>query len=155
MEQPHRIDPLSISRTTERQTPRNDFGEVLARTAGPAVRVASGLVGAIPGIGPVLSVALSGVSSVSQVATSRSGIGTGNATSLETPMTMVGGGKTSGSAFDLMEAQALLQENNQRFTAQYLQLQNEMQRESREYNAISNIMKARHDSAKAAINNVR
>jgi hypothetical protein len=36
-----------------------------------------------------------------------------------------------------------------------MQMQNEMQRESREHNALSNIMKVRHDSAKAAINNIR
>ena len=38
---------------------------------------------------------------------------------------------------------------------EYLALQNEMQRESREFNALSNILKVRHDSAKAAINNIR
>ena len=37
----------------------------------------------------------------------------------------------------------------------YMNLQNEMQAESRAHNAISNIMKVRHDSAKAAINNIR
>ena len=36
-----------------------------------------------------------------------------------------------------------------------VELQDEMQRESREHNTVSNIMKVRHDSAKAAINNIR
>ena len=34
-------------------------------------------------------------------------------------------------------------------------MQREMQRESREFTALSNIMKVRHDTAKSAINNVR
>jgi hypothetical protein len=37
---------------------------------------------------------------------------------------------------------------------QYLQLQEQMQRESREYQALSNVMKVKHDSARAAISNI-
>jgi hypothetical protein len=55
----------------------------------------------------------------------------------------------------MLEAQRLMAAEGQKFNVAYLQLQNEMQRESREHNAISNIMKVRHDSAKAAINNIR
>ena len=36
-----------------------------------------------------------------------------------------------------------------------VELQDEMQRESREHTTVSNVMKVRHDSAKAAINNIR
>jgi hypothetical protein len=35
------------------------------------------------------------------------------------------------------------------------QLQVAMQNESREFNTVSNVIKVRHDSAKAAINNIR
>ena len=37
----------------------------------------------------------------------------------------------------------------------YLKLQRDMQQESQQYNTLSNVMKVRHDSAKAAINNIR
>ena len=40
------------------------------------------------------------------------------------------------------------------FNLQYLQLQENMQRESREFTALSNVMKVKHDSAKAAIHNI-
>jgi hypothetical protein len=43
----------------------------------------------------------------------------------------------------------------QSFNQQYMTLQNQMQRESRQYTAISNIMKTKHDTAKNAIANVR
>jgi hypothetical protein len=41
------------------------------------------------------------------------------------------------------------------FNQQYLTLQSQMQRESRQFTAISNIMKTKHDTAKNAIGNVR
>jgi hypothetical protein len=41
------------------------------------------------------------------------------------------------------------------FNLQYLALQSQMQRENRQYTAISNIMKTKHDTAKNSISNVR
>ena len=41
------------------------------------------------------------------------------------------------------------------FNLQYLQLQQQMQNENRQYTAISNIMKTKHDTAKNSISNVR
>jgi hypothetical protein len=73
--------------------------------------------------------------------------GTGSATGTS--------GTGKGDAWDMLEAQRLMAEDGQKFNMAYLSLQNEMQKESREHNAISNIMKVRHDSAKAAINNIR
>ena len=37
----------------------------------------------------------------------------------------------------------------------YLQLQEQMSQESRNYSAISNVLKARHDTMKNAIGNIR
>lgn len=41
------------------------------------------------------------------------------------------------------------------YNFQYLQLQNKISKENREYQLLSNIMKKRHDTAKNAINNMR
>jgi hypothetical protein len=41
------------------------------------------------------------------------------------------------------------------FNQQYLTLQTQMQRENRQYSAISNIMKTKHDTVKNSISNVR
>lgn len=46
-------------------------------------------------------------------------------------------------------------ELNRNFGLQYLALQESMQQENRQYTALTNIMKTKHDTAKAAINNVR
>lgn len=56
---------------------------------------------------------------------------------------------------DLLTATQDMQEMNQSFNLQYLQLQQDMQQENRQFTLVSNIMKVKHDTAKAAINNVR
>lgn len=48
-----------------------------------------------------------------------------------------------------------MEEAQMSFNLQYLQLQSQMQHESRRYTAISNIMKTKHDTVKNSINNVR
>ena len=55
----------------------------------------------------------------------------------------------------LVTAVRRLQEMNQSYSMQYLQLQQKMQSENRRYTMLSNIMKSRHDTAKNAINNIR
>lgn len=167
MENNNRIALLSITPTVARQTPQNEFGAVLARTAQEVVKTGAGLVsGMIPG-GPVTSAAVASVrSTVASVASTNATItpipgtagipipGAGG-TSSTSPATTPGGTTGQGDAWDMLEAQRLMAEDGQKFNMAYLALQNQMQQESREQNAISNIMKVRHDSAKAAINNIR
>lgn len=62
------------------------------------------------------------------------------------------GGAAAGG--DVLDATRALQREAQSFNLQYLQLQEHMQRESREFTAVSNVMKVRHDSARAAIQNI-
>jgi hypothetical protein len=62
---------------------------------------------------------------------------------------------SSSSQQQLMEATKEMQEMNQSFNLQYLQLQQNMQQENRQFTMMSNIMKTKHDTAKAVINNVR
>jgi hypothetical protein len=158
VENNNRIASLSITPTVARQTPRNEFGNVLARTAQEVVKTGAGIVGGmIPG-GPAMSAAVSSVrSTVASVGSTSATItpipGTGG---LPSPSPATSGGATGkGEAWDMLEAQRLMAEDGQKFNMAYLSLQNQMQQESREQNAISNIMKVRHDSAKAAINNIR
>ena len=48
-----------------------------------------------------------------------------------------------------------MQELNYSFNIKYLGLQQKMQSDNRQFTSLSNIMKTKHDAAKAAINNVR
>jgi hypothetical protein len=50
---------------------------------------------------------------------------------------------------------AVQQEMDMSVNLQYLQLQQDMQQENRQFTLISNIMKVKHDTAKSSINNVR
>ena len=62
---------------------------------------------------------------------------------------------SAGSDGDVLSATRALQQQSQSFNLQYLQLQEDMQRENRTFSAISNVLKSKHDSAQAAIQNIR
>ena len=55
----------------------------------------------------------------------------------------------------MMMATQQMQEMNQTFNLQYLNLQQKMQDENRSYTALSNIMKTKHDTAKNALSNLK
>ena len=63
--------------------------------------------------------------------------------------------RSSATRDQLVEAARQLQETQMSFSRQYLQLQNQMQNENRQFTMVSNIMKTRHDTAKNAISNIR
>lgn len=48
-----------------------------------------------------------------------------------------------------------MQEQNQMFNLQYMHLQQELQSDNRHFSTMTNLLKARHDTAKSAINNMR
>jgi hypothetical protein len=181
MDNPNRINPTALTPTVPRQTPDNDFGKVLTRTVangvqlgvqlaapvlGPSIASAAGnLVSQVSGqaaVGAQVAMGTRSVDALVKDGTSRLS-GTGGSSGGGTLGGPQGGGAqgTGGAAgtgsdqWDMLEAQRLMNSENQRFNLAYLGLQDAMQKESREFNAISNIMKVRHDSAKAAINNIR
>jgi hypothetical protein len=153
MDADNRIPSLTITPTVARQTPRSDFGTALAHAAQEVVRGA-GLVGGMLPAGPIVSAAVSSAKAVVS-AVAPTGVESAKSVPSSTAGGSTGAATGSGDQWDLLEAQRALSAEGQKFNAAYLHLQNEMQRESREHNAVSNIMKVRHDSAKAAINNIR
>ena len=168
---------VEIDRSRLRQTPKTDFGTVMAtglrRTADTARTAASIAAPFVPG-GAVVSAAITGagamkrsiggVSSSSQALTGNALAG-GNATGLTMDGAAVGGGGAYGAVNNLaaagdpnaqmFNATRQLQELNQSFNLQYLTLQQKMQADNRQFTALSNIMKTKHDTAKNAISNVR
>ena len=130
------IDPIHVAPTAQRQTEPSGFGEVM-RAAGKGlvdgVAVTASLAAPfVPG-GAILAGAL------------REGA---------RAATSPGRSTAAGGSGDVVEATRALQQEAQSFNLQYLQLQENMQRESREFQALSNVMKVKHDSAQAAINNI-
>jgi pyridoxal biosynthesis lyase PdxS len=135
-----RIGSLVVAPSTERKAEPGRFGAALRNAAS---EVASGIAGSValaapfvPG-GAVLAGALR--------AASRPALTSG--------ASFAGAGAASGGG-DILEATRALQSEAQSFNLQYLQLQEAMQRESREFTSLTNVMKVKHDSAKAAINNI-
>lgn len=70
-----------------------------------------------------------------------------------------GAGTTASGASDsfnqMMTATRSMAEFQASFNLQYLQLQEKIQTDTRQFNLVSNIMKTKHDAAKNALNNVR
>ena len=55
---------------------------------------------------------------------------------------------------DQLDRMFEMQEQSQMYNMQYLELQTQLQEDNREFSTLSNLMKVRHDTAKAAINNM-
>ena len=126
------------------------MGELLKdslRAGANALGSVSGLLAGTPALGMV-SAAVSSVtgfatratSGATQV-TSASSVGIGGSTSL------IDSGNPADSTGMVSQMRAE--------TDRSISMQLQMQQESRDYNALSNVLKTRHDSAKAAINNIR
>jgi hypothetical protein len=134
----NKIESIHVAPTSESRSVPGRFERALrGAVAGLANGIAAGVELAAPLVpaGTVVSAAIRSAASAASE---------GAATS------------TAGSAGegDLLAATRALQQQSQSFNLEYLQLQESMQRESREFTALSNVMKVKHDSAKAAISNI-
>lgn len=153
----NRIDPLAVTVTVPRQTPKNEFGDTLKNALQQGSKLLSGsLLGAVPGVG-ALSAAVSSVTnlsgSVQSAATAAQGVValSGGRTPAPTTTSAVTAGLDTSGMGSMSEYMQQMRSEADRS----LMIQLQMQNESREYNTVSNVLKVRHDSAKAAINNIR
>jgi hypothetical protein len=143
----NRIEAIHVAPTTERKAEPGRFENALrAAASGVAQGVATTVELAAPYVpaGTVLSAAVRSAAGAPprSVATS---VASGSGTT---------GGTAAGGEGDVLEATRTLQQEARTFNLQYLQLQEGMQRESREFTALTNVMRVKHDSAKAAISNI-
>ncbi|MFZ5441473.1 MAG: hypothetical protein ACOZQL_15815 [Myxococcota bacterium] len=158
MDSPNRI---SLTPTVARQTPKNEFGNVLKNTLQSGAAAAGSLLGQLPG-GGIISTAVSNVTALAssggtaQAQMAASGVSTVGGGNLATGSGGIGGGATGvalatsgGDNFGGMISQMRAEADRS------MLMQMQMQQESREYNTVSNVLKVRHDSAKSAINNIR
>lgn len=142
----NKIESIHVAPTTERKTEPGRFENALrAAASGVAQGVATTVELAAPYVpgGTVLSAAVR----------SAAGAAAGSVASAAGAGSAAGTGATTTEG-DVLEATRALQSEARTFNLQYLQLQENMQRESREFTALSNVMKLRHDSAKSAIGNI-
>jgi len=155
-----RIGTLLVSPSTERKAEPGRFGTALKAAASDVVSGLTGsvalaapfvpggavLAGALRPVAPAPGYGFAATAGLAAHAAAVSG-SPGGATTATNPSGASGGG-------DLVEATRVLQQQAQSFNLQYLQLQESMQRESREFTSLTNVMKVKHDTAKAAINNI-
>ncbi|HZZ85769.1 MAG TPA: hypothetical protein VFE30_14605 [Anaeromyxobacteraceae bacterium] len=151
------IGPIHVAPTTERTAARSRFDNAvesakaqLTRGALASVEVASPF---LPG-GPVLSAAVRGAIGPGEALKSTKGTSSRQPSPAPPRDPGAGTSGTAGGSGDILEATRALQQESQSMNLQYLQLQESMQSESREFTALSNVMKVKHDTAKAAINNI-
>jgi hypothetical protein len=149
MDSGNRIQPTSVVVTQARQTPKTEFGEHLVNALGNVASLGGSFFHGVTGSQPVVSAAVSGVNSLAAM-TANGVVPVGS----RGPLASEPSAANVAAAGDGENIQSLMHLQHMQ-SKEYLGLQNQMQQESREFNAISNVIKVRHDSAKAAINNIR
>jgi hypothetical protein len=135
------------ARTRQTERPGTPFRQALA--SGVNVLMSGAEVATSVVAGPVLAAAVRGARA--DVVSGTAGSppeGASAALPAEAAAAAVGGGP------DLAGVQAM-QRESQAFNLQLLALQEEVQQENRRFSTVSNVLRARHDTAKAAISNVR
>jgi len=162
----NRIESITVVPTTPRQSAPSRFDVALQNAADQLARtVTGGLAAAAPAI-PGGTFLLGAVRAATQPAPGTSPIsgaapfvggssyGVPGHAGGSTPAASAAGA-TGSAETDVMASARALQAESQAFNAQYLQLQEAMQRENREFTALSNVMKVKHDTARAAIGNIQ
>jgi len=162
----NRIESIHVVPTTPRQSMPSRFDVALQNAADHLARgVAGGLELAAPAI-PGGTFLLGAVRAATQPAPGAapvaaaapfvggSALPSTGVASLPAPGSTSAKGAGSSGETDLMASARALQAESAAFNAQYLQLQESMQRENREYTALSSVMKVKHDTARAAIGNI-
>lgn len=136
--------------TAPRVTPPvgRPFGQVIKAGADAVVNGAESAIRRLPG-GPILAAALR-----QPVQAGASGTAVPSA---EGPTGTAGGGAAAASLSPGAEAPSMdaLLAHNADQNLLYLELQERISAESRSYTALSNVLKARHDTVKNAIGNIR
>ncbi len=142
---------VTVEPTRQRQTarPATPFRDVLAGSVNvlmSGAEAATSVVG-----GPTLAAAVRGarVDVVGGLAGAPSGgpSVTGVATA--------GAAAVAGEPLSEMASMQAMQRESQAFNLQLINLQEDIQKESRQFTTVSNVMRAKHDTAKAAISNIR
>ncbi len=153
----NRIESIAVAPSTFRQSAPGRFELALqgaTRALHASVVGAADLAAPIVPFGTVLSGAVKGAAA----GPGPLGLATAGGTTTTTTGGTAGGAAGAvgavGAGGDLLEATRALQAEAQAMNLQYLQLQERMQQESREFTALSNVMRVKHDSARSAISNI-
>lgn len=149
---------VSTSTISPRVTapPGQPFKQVMSAGASAVLSGAEQAVTRLPG-GPILAAALRPAAGVGSAPYAGGGVAPGGAAlgagSPEGGAGTAGSGDSGGVPADSGIESALSQSANQNLY--FIEIQERISAESRSYSAISNVLKARHDTVKNAIGNIR
>jgi hypothetical protein len=142
------------------------FRDILASGAGALLRGAQAAVTSLPGA-PIVAAAVRPGGSVATGPSLLGGgsLGGGSLGTLSVPgvsapaiqgtaESPAAGAATAGATSETGAVEGALAQSQQ-FNLYYLQLQEQLAAENRSYSAMSNVLKARHDTVKNAIGNIR
>jgi hypothetical protein len=157
-----RVD-LVVTETAPRVTPSSGipFRDVVSRGAQALLNGAQAAITSLPGA-PIVAAAVrsrgtspsvSGSSLSNSPLLNRAGASPSASGVTESPVSSSSADGTSTGAESSSVEGALAQ--SQEFNLYYLQLQEQLAAENRSYSAMSNVLKARHDTVKNAIGNIR
>ena len=156
---PFRPDVIAVQ-SAPRPTPASpsvNFSSVLAKGARGLVAGAEAALNVLPG-GPLMAVAVRGSASAiggtSTMMSGPSGSANAGATSAEGPSAAAGGASGSSGAPSDGGIESSLQQS-QDMNMYYLQIQEQVNAQNRTFSALSNVLKAEHDTVKTAIGNIR
>lgn len=141
-------------------TPVNvKFAEVLSRNVGALARSAEAAMRSLPG-SPLVALAVRGVGGVGGIGgvgapllSARNGPVPAAGASPEGPGGAGSAGGVGGTAAESGIESSLAQ--SQEMNLYFLRIQEEMNSQNRTYSALSNVLKAQHDTVKNAISNIR
>jgi hypothetical protein len=146
---------MYVDENTTRKTAKpvaRSFGGVMGQVADVALRGVE--VGATVVGGPLVGAAVRGVrvgaAQAGVTGASAGPLSTGGAAGGEAGVVDQGAAQENGT---LNEVRAM-QEQAQEFNLQYLALQENVQQDNRRFTTVSNVLKAKHDTSKGAINNI-
>jgi hypothetical protein len=141
------IESITVQSTQPRQTPPDasaKFGQVLKQSAMVMLGAASSVASVLPA-GGILSAAIRGGAEAAAAPT----LGAGQ--DPKSPASALAAG-AGGSELDEMK---LLQQEGIESSMEVLKIQQAISKENRVFSTLSNVLKARHETARTAINNIR
>ena len=157
-----RMDVVSTD-SASRVTPPSGvpFKDMVTRGAGAILRGAEAAITSLPGAPIVAAAVRPGGSATGPVASRPGAAGAAGLGPTGTGMPGVGSAEgpsgtstTGGPGAESSSVEGALAQS-QEFNLYYLQLQEQLAAENRAYSAMSNVLKARHDTVKNAIGNIR
>jgi hypothetical protein len=148
------VESITVATTTERKTVPGRFEAALQ---GATRALAAGVVGAVELAAPAVpfgTVLAGAVRGGTGPGVPGSALGATRLSAGGAAVAAAAGTGGVGSQGDLLEATRTMQQEAQAMNLQYLQLQERMQQENREFTTLSNVMRVKHDTARAAIANI-